>query len=177
MQRSALLLVPALALLLGAAACGGGGGNKSFSSRGIGVTFTYPSSFKPIDKISFQRTAGAEAAARGGVALDKDDAIIVSRYDLKVKITARNLARYKGEVDSVIGRLAGTPVSGRRVTYGGLPGYAYTISLTNPASGVSRMAVLFDQATEYLVNCQSTPAKRSAIDAACRTALDTLKPK
>jgi hypothetical protein len=34
--------------------------------------------------------------------------------------------------------------------------------------------VLFDGSTEYLLNCQSTPPKRSKVEDACRKALDTL---
>ena len=175
MRRSALLLIGA-ALVLGTAACGGGGSSsdKTFDADGIGVTFTYPSGFKPIKNISFGQSAGADAAARAGVSIDSVNAIIVSRYDLKVAITKDNLAAVKGEADNVISQLAGKRVSGREVDYGGLPGYEYAISLTKPANGLSRLVVLFDRATEYLLNCQSTPPKRNKIEDACRKALDTL---
>jgi hypothetical protein len=164
------------ALVLGTASCGGSG-DRQFEAGGIGLTFAYPSEFKPITSISFGRSAGAEAAARAGVALDRDNAIIVSRYDLRATITRENLAKYKTEVDKVIRQLAEKPVSGRQIEYGGLPGYEYAIALTKPVGAESRMAVLFDGATEYLVNCQSTPSKRSSLEAGCRKALDTLARK
>jgi hypothetical protein len=175
MRRSALLLIGA-ALVLGLTACGGGS-DETFDADGIGVTFKYPSDFEPIKNISFGQSAGADAAARAGVSIDTVNAITVSRYDLKVTIDKDNLAKFKREVDDVIGKLAGKPVSGREVEYGGLPGYEYAISLTKPPSGLSRLVVLFDQATEYLVNCQSTPDKRDQIEDACRKALDTLERK
>jgi hypothetical protein len=165
------------ALLLGTAACGGGGTDKKFEADGIGVTFTYPSKFKPSSNISFGESAGANAATRAGVALDVDNAIIVSRYDLKATITKDNLAKYKREVDTVVGQLAHRPVNGRPVEYGGLPGYEYAVPLASPPQGQSRMAVLFDQKTEYLINCQSTPSRRDELEAACRKALDTLARK
>jgi hypothetical protein len=171
--RAALLLSGLAALLLSATACGAG--DKTFNADGFGITFTYPSSFKPIKSITFHKSAGARAAARAGVALDGDNAIIVSRYDLRIAITDRNLSRYKREVDAVIARVAGKPVDGRRVVYGGLPGYEYRLSLAQPANGTTRMAVLFNRATEYLINCQSTPDKRSAVAAGCRMALSTLE--
>ena len=51
------------------------------------------------------------------------------------------------------------------------------INVKNPPQGQSRMAVLFDRATEYLINCQSTPTSRDKIEEGCRKALDTLETK
>jgi hypothetical protein len=155
----------------------GGRSEKTFDVAGIGITFKYSSSLEPIKHVNFGQSAGAKPAARAGVAIDKVNAIIVSRYDLRVKITKDNIAKFKGEVDNVISQLAGRRVSGRQVEYGGLPGYEYVISLKTPPNGQSRMAVLFDQATEYLVNCQSTPPDRDKVEEGCRKALDTLQTK
>ena len=47
--------------------------------------------------------------------------MIVQRYNLNTSISSENLANFKGEVDKVIGQLAGKPVSGHEVEYGGLP--------------------------------------------------------
>lgn len=174
MRRRVLLLLGVAGLLLGTVACGGGEHDKTFGADGFGITFSYPAAFKPIASVTFGQSAGAEAVARAGIALDADNAITVSRYDLRASIMRDNLAQYKREVDAVIGRLARKPVSGRQVEYGGLPGYEYELSLTKPANGSTRMTVLFDRATEYLVNCQSTPFKRDQVEAACRKALDTL---
>jgi hypothetical protein len=168
------MLVGAVTVLVGTPAHAGGD-EKTFKARGIGITFEYPASFTSTSKVTFQKSAGSEAVARGAVALDKVNLIIVSRYNLRVPVTAKNLPRFKGEVDSVIGKLAGKPVSGRRVERGGLTGYAYVISLSSPAKAVSRMSVLFAGPVEYLINCQSTPAKRAALDAGCRMALATLR--
>src|SRR2546421_4436205 len=174
MRRRALLLA---SLALFAVAGCGGGGDKTFDVAGIGITFKYPSSFKPITTVSFGQSAGAKPATRAGIAIDNVNAIIVSRYDLRVKITKDTLAKFKGEVDNVISKLADKRVSGRQVEYGGLPGYEYVISLEAPPNGQSRMAVLFDQATEYLINCQSTPPDRDKVEEGCRMALDTLQIK
>jgi hypothetical protein len=178
-RRIVLHLAGASLVLL--AGCGGSGdkasGDRTFDVEGIGVTFRYPATFKPIGNVTFSQSAGAKPKARAGVRLDRVNAIVVSRYDLRATITKKNLADFKAEVDGVIRRLAGQPVAGREVEYGGLPGYEYVISLQTPPNGRSRLAVLFAGATEYLVNCQSTPGKRQAVAAACRHALDTLKTK
>lgn len=177
MRRRALCLAGlALSAAFALAGCGGGG-DKTFDADQIGVEFKYSPRFHTIEDIDFGQTAGAKAAAQAGVALDKVNAIILSRYDLKVAIDKHNLSRFKSEVDNVIGQLAGHRVSGREVEYGGLPGYEYVIDVDNPPHGQSRMAVLFDHATEYLVNCQSTPSERDEIEAGCRKALDTLEKK
>jgi hypothetical protein len=177
--RPTALLLAGVALIA-VAGCGGGGGgsgDKRFDAEGIGVTFEHPASFKRIRNINFGQSAGAKPAARGGVSLDRVNAIIVSRYDLRATITKDNLGDFQREVDGVIGQLAGKPVTGRQVEYGGLPGYEYVILLKTPPNGQSRLAVLFDRSTEYLVNCQSTPEKRDAVEAACREAFDTLRTK
>jgi hypothetical protein len=180
MRRRVLLLLGVAGLLVGVAACGGGsstgGGepDKTFKAHGFGITFRYPAAFKPIASVTFAQSAGAEAVARAGVALDVDNAITVSRYALRASITKDNLDKYKSEVDTVIGRLAQKTVSGRQVEYGGLPGYEYELWLAKPAEASTRVIVLFDQSTEYLINCQSTPSKRDQLEAGCSQALDTL---
>lgn len=78
-------------------------------------------------------------------------------------------------MDGVIKRLAGKPVRGRRVDFGGLPGYAYKVPLGSPSGGVSRLFVLFDKKVEYFFNCQSTPETRVELDGACDQALETLQ--
>lgn len=176
-RRSTPLLAGlALSAALAVAGCGGGGGDdKTFDNENIGITFKYSPRFHPITEIDFGHTAGAQAAAQSGVALDKVNALIISRYDLNVKIDKDNLSKFKGEVDKVIGQLAGKPVSGREVEYGGLPGYEYVIDVARPAQGQSRLAVLFDGRVEYLVNCQSTPDQRDKVEKGCRTVLDSIK--
>ena len=174
MRRSALILAGAAAFVLGAAGCGGNRGDRTFDERGFGITFTYPSAFKKTDKVSFSRSAGGASVARAAVALDRDNAIVVTRYALRASVTKDNLARFKPEVDGVVGQLAGKPVSGRRVAYGGLPGYEYSIAISKPANGASRLVLLFGGRTEYLINCQSTPSRRAAVEQACTQALGSL---
>ena len=172
MRRTLVILLGIVAL--GASACGGGGSGR-YEESGLNMTFKIPGGFHVAHDISVSRSAGASPVDRAAVGIDKDNLIIVQRYDLKVTITATNLSKYKGEVDNVIATLAGAKVSGHEVTYGNLPGYEYVISVTEPPKGESRLAVLFDGATEYLVNCHSTPDKRDKVEKACCTVLDSIK--
>ncbi len=180
MARRLALLAILVALPFTLVACGGGGGGGGgiFDVEKIDVSFEYPlDTFDVTTKFTFQAQRGADPVAEAGVLLDSENVIVVQRYDLNLSVTKDNLANVKGEVDSVIGSLARKKVSGREVEYGGLPGYEYAIALRTPPKGQSRIAVLFDERTEYLVNCQSTPPQRETLEDACRRALDSLKKK
>jgi hypothetical protein len=164
-----------------AAGCGGqassdaiGSGEQRFERQGFDITFTYPSTLKEADDLIFGSTAGADSA-RAGVGINKANVILVNRYDLRRPVTSANVGEIKTEVDGVIKNLAGRPVTGRRVEFGGLPGYTYRVPLSSPSGGVSRLFVLFDQQVEYFFNCQSTPETRAELDGACDQALKTLK--
>ena len=171
-------------MLLAAAVVAGCGGKASvsedaatpsaqFQHQGFDITFRYPTALKKTDVV-FGSTAGAADAARAGVGINKANVILVNRYDLSRAVTAANVGGVKAEVDGVIASLAGKPIDGRRVDFGGLPGYAYRVPLTAPSGGVSRVFVLFDGAVEYFFNCQSTPETRVELDGACDQALSTL---
>jgi hypothetical protein len=146
-----------------------------FQRQGFDITFQYPVTLKEADDLAFGSTAGSADSARAGVGINKANVILVSRYDLHRPVTAGNVVGVKAEVDGVIKSLAGKPVPGHRVDYGGLPGYAYKVPLGSPSGGVSRLFVLFDEKVEYFFNCQSTPETRVELDGACNQALETLR--
>jgi hypothetical protein len=168
-------------LVAGATGCGGGDSGSStpvgrFEQQGFEITFRYPQGFRAADDLIFGTRAGAADTARAGVGIDRQNVILVSRYDLRRSVTFSNVDGVKAEVDSVIGRLAGKQVEGRAVRFGGLPGYEYAVRLGSPQGGFSRLVVLFDRRVEYFFNCQSTPESRAELDAACDQALTTLQP-
>jgi hypothetical protein len=171
----------AIALLaLAAAACGGGGGGsasetKTFDERAFGITFEYPGNFDVAEDVSFGSQSGSGAEENRAVALDGDNMIIVSKFALNVAVTRTNVMEIKPEVDRVFRQIAGRQVSGRPITVGGLPGFEYTFATSNPKAGKSRISILFDRKTEYEINCQSTPEKRTEVERACARALDTLR--
>ena len=123
----------------------------------------------------FGTRAGTRDSARSAIGLDRDNVIVVSRYELRRPVTPANVAPVKAEVDGVIAKLSGRQLSGRAVVFGGLPGYEYTVSVPQPDRGRSRVVVLFDRAVEYFFNCQSTPDARYVVEDACRQALGTLE--
>jgi hypothetical protein len=178
--RKGVLLVTLGLAALALAGCGGSAKSvdpqwQQFEQHGFEITFRYPADLKRADDLILGTTAGAADSARAGVGIDKDNVILVSRYDLRRAVTTTGLTGVKWEVDGVIKRLAGRKLPARRVSYGGLPGYAYRVPLGSPEGGVSRLFVLFDSAVEYFFNCQSTPESRFEIDSACDEALRTIQ--
>jgi hypothetical protein len=180
--RPGVVLIGILLATVGAAGCGGrsaseatDGGSRRFERQGFEITFTYPASLQEADDLDFGSTAGGPDAARAGLGIDAANVILVSRYDLRRPVTHANVGTVRAEVDRVIENLAGRPVTGRRVEYGGLPGYAYRVPVSAPSSGVSRLFVLFDGRVEYFFNCQSTPEARAELEGACDQALRTLE--
>jgi hypothetical protein len=178
-----LILVGALLATAVVAGCSGNAsvsensdsGSARFERQGFDITFRYPASLKEADDLIFGSTAGSADAGRAGVGINKANVILVSRYELRRPVTTANVDGVKAEVDGVIESLAGKRVPGRRVDFGGLPGYAYRVPLGSPSGGVSRLYVLFDGHVEYFFNCQSTPETRVELDGACDEALSTLE--
>jgi hypothetical protein len=182
--RYGAVLVEAIAAGFVLAGCGGLGSNSSkssditsgrFEQHGFEITFRYPQSQKNADDLILGETAGAADTARAGVGINRDNVILITRYDLRRPVTKSNVAAVQPEVDGVIKGLAGREVLGRSVTFGGLPGYQYRVALQAPQGAISRLFVLFDGPVEYFFNCQSTPESRAAIDGACNQALGTLE--
>jgi hypothetical protein len=177
----ARLAVIALFGLATATACGGGGGKASetkvFDEEGFGITFEYPGNFDKVEDLSFASQSGASAKDDSAVGLDGDNLIIVSKFELNISVTRANVMEAKPVVDRTLGQIAGRQLSGKPVTVGGLPGFEYTFPISRPEDGKSRISILFDRKTEYELNCQSTPEKRTEIERACARALDTLRRK
>lgn len=173
----ALALVATLA-----AGCGGDDTDPSastatFDDPEFDVTFDYPGSLQALDDVSFNRQAGNPAVATAAVGLDGTNLIAVQRFDQEVAITDENIDDIRPQADMLFSQLAGKDLSGKQVEVGGLPALQYEIALTEPADGETRATAIFDGDTEYLLNCQSTPPQRQAIEAACDRALETLQTK
>jgi hypothetical protein len=169
-----------LAFLVGlvAAGCGGGdGGPKTFNDADFAITFQYPASFEELEDVSIASTAGAASKETRALGLNEQNVILVDRYDLRIEVTKENLADVKPEVDQVVSQAAGQELSGEEIEVGGLPGYEYIFDLEDPPEARTRFLVLFHGATEYALNCQSTPQQRDEVDAACRLVTDTLEPR
>ena len=195
---SRLVLVAALVTAL--AACGGGddesGGEtsptepqdapsttsavdrssgKTFRNNDFGFTFRYPDDFEQGTVKSSAETAGGEPVAETALALDEDNALFIAKYALNVAVTGANIEDVVPEVDGLVRQLTGQPASGRTGEVGGLPAVRYdNVSLKEPPNGMSRLVFLFDQKTEYLINCQSTPSEREEVERGCDQVLSTL---
>jgi hypothetical protein len=153
------------------------GDTETFDDPEFDVTFEYPADFEVLDEITFNRSAGNTAGATAGVGLDESNLLALQRFDLNIAVTKDNLEEVRPEADELFSGLAGEKVEGKEVEVGSLPALEYEITLTEPANAETRATAIFDRQTEYLLNCQSTPEQREAIEAACDTALDTFEVK
>jgi hypothetical protein len=155
----------------------GAGETVTFDQEGFAISFEYPSDFDTSGEVSFERSAGTSPAATAALALDGENLLALQRFDLNVSVTPGNLDRVQGEADALFSQLAGEQLEGERTEVAGLPALEYEIALQDPPEAETRAIAIFDGATEYLLNCQSTPDGRERIEQACELALDTLEPK
>jgi hypothetical protein len=172
-------LLPFLLVLttLGAAACGAEE-DSLFDAKGFGITFEYPEGFEESDDVSIAQQRGSQADDSRAVGLDEDNGIIVQRYSLQQSINEDNLELAKAEFDALVAGLSPDAAKGVATEVAGLPALRYNrVPVDSVERGESRLIVVFDGATEYLINCQSTPDKRGEINAACDQAVDTLELK
>jgi len=148
-----------------------------FDRPEFAITFDYPAGLTERTDV----TVGSQAGTAGAqdvdvaVALGRQDMIVVDRHQLSGPVTEADLDRAKVEFDGLAAQFAGQPASGTELTVAGLPALAYSVPLRRIETGQSQFTVIFDGATQYTMNCQSTAAHRSEMASACRTALDTLR--
>jgi hypothetical protein len=176
MRRVAVLLFACLAALVLASGCGSSD-PKMFDEEGFGITFEYPGDFERTTDIDAERGAGTPEKSVA-LASSEDNAIFVQRYALQRSVTPDDAEAVKAELDRVLGRLAGTDVSGRQIDVGGALALRYEIDrLAEPEDGRSTIVAVFDGDTEYFINCQSVPDGRDELDRACERAIETLRLK
>jgi hypothetical protein len=162
---------------LGVEACGGSD-NRRFDVDGFAITFEYPDGFKESDDVTIKEQRGSQAEETRAVGLDNDNGIIVQRYSLQRTIDEKSIDQAKSEFDVLVEALAPDAAKGDTTKLAGLPALRYSdVPVPSVKRGESRLIVLFDGRTEYLINCQSTPEKRDEINQACDLAVDTLERK
>jgi hypothetical protein len=171
--RAVVVVLASTALALGA--CGGGGDGR-FEADGFAITFEYPDDFEESDDVTISEQRGSRAEESRAVGLDEDNGIIVQRYALERSINQDNLNLAKAEFDALVEALSPDAAKGKATEIAGLPALRYpNVPVRTIEDGRSRLIVLFDGRTEYLINCQSTPDKRAEVEEACDMALNTLR--
>lgn len=173
--RLGLLILALTALGLGA--CGGGSDGR-FDEKGFAITFEYPEDFEESDDVTISQQQGAEAEDSRAVGMDSDNGIVVQRYALQRGIDEEELDLAKAEFDALLADLSPDAKEGETTEVAGLPALLYAdVPVRSVERGQSRLVVLFDGRTEYLINCQSTPEKRDEVEEACDLAVETLERK
>ncbi len=177
MRRTIALLIP-LAILV--AGCGSDEeSSKTFDEPEFAITFEYPEDFEPQKDVTVSSSAGGSVAEQAAIAPkgDKENLILVERYDLNLAVNEENIDEIKGQLDAVVMQATGESPTAKKIEAAGLPGFEYTVPLDMPKEGESRLIFLFKDKTEFELNCQSTPKLRERIAEACDQAFETLKVK
>src|SRR5206468_7133607 len=93
-----------IGLVAAAAVLAGCGGSKSaapgpepgsFQQSGFDITFDYPKDLIQTTQLKFGTRAGSADAARAAVGIDRDNMILVSRYNLHRPVTTANVGAVK----------------------------------------------------------------------------------
>jgi len=165
-------------LAIGLIGCGDDdSGPSTFEEDGFPFTFEYPGDFEVAEEVTFDQSLGGASDEDVSVNLDEDNGIVLQRITLNQEVTERNLELAKREIDGLLGPVDPDASPAQVGETAGFPSLEYeSIALTTPEDGESRIFFLFDGDQEYVINCQSTPDEREAVDAACEQMLETLEP-
>jgi hypothetical protein len=140
---------------------------KTFDEPEFAIKFRYPQGFNSVD-VRIGSSAGARPAAQKAIGLKGDNVVIVTRYNLQRRVTEDNLDTIKPEADKLFSRLAGKDLKAKSTTVAGMPALEYeAFDLQRPKNARSKLLVLFDGVTEYLINCQSMPDQRKQLEKGC----------
>ncbi len=147
---------------------------RTFADDRFGFTFRYPGELREAEVT--RAAAGDAPLARTALGLDSENLLAVQKYETSVPVTEGNLPQAVEELNAKVSELSGKPAAGVIVVVGGFPGVRYDqVDVPEPRDGLSRLVFLFDQTTQYQINCQSTPARRIRIDQVCDQVLTTLQ--
>lgn len=148
---------------------------KVFDEDDFGITFRYPGSLSEGDLTEVRESSGRAPEAQEALGLDDDNLILVSKYVNDGPASTADLEALLPEFDELLSNLGGHPVTGKITEVGGFPSIRYDdVVVGGPEALSSRMVFVFDEQDQYLLNCQSTPARRQELDAACDLVLETL---
>lgn len=169
--------VVGLAILAGGAVTVGlvrGAGEATFSARG--VSFRYPSNWKPVPSASF--SSAPNELTRDIVGVDDRNAVLVSTYRLNTAIDAKNFQAFRPEivetveqlVQSARGRVIGGP---EEFTLDGMPALRFRLALPGPVRVRSILLVAFRGTIEYWVNCRYDDEHAGEFVRGCERIADT----
>jgi hypothetical protein len=151
-----------------------------FADARFGFTFRYPRGWSTGDfTYEADQTTGARPAASTAVGIDRNNSVLLTRYELATAVTAQEVPDQLGELNGVISRFAGRPYVGEVADVEGVPAVRYQAFAlqADAARRSSRVVFLFDGTAEYELNCQSTPDRRAEMDRGCDQILATLRRK
>ena len=154
-------------------------GQLTFSAQGMAIHFDYPPAFKTVVLARDRQAAGNTSnGTHAGLAIGPYDLITVTRYPgLSEPVTAQNVGSLKSAFDSEVSQVLHRRVSSTVATAHGLPLLTWprepVVGL--PVTATVQILNAFVGRDEYEIQCQATPARVSAVEAACQEAISTLR--
>lgn len=171
LHLAASIAVASLAL----AGCGGDEEPATFENDGFPITFEYPGDWEESEDVSIDQELGGQADETIAIGIDDANGIILQRFTLAMEVTEENLDLAEMEFEGLLQSID-PDVDAEQSEVAGYPALTIDgIALTEPEDGESRFTILFDGDQEYLLNCQSTPEEREAIEAGCDMAVESIE--
>jgi hypothetical protein len=146
--------------------------------RGNGVSFDYPAGWEEGAFESRAETGGDELWEVAFV-LDGESLVTVAAYRMNMPVTAENLdaakAEFEGVVRELVDQLDGTVQAGpEEITAAGKPGLRFRATATVDGTPFeSTLVFIFDDTTEYYLNCQYTAEWAEEIERGCEQIVGT----
>jgi hypothetical protein len=174
MQLRTLLSTIPILVASAFAACGAEA-DGTFDRNEFPFTFSYPEGFEETEDVTIAQELGAAPDETVAIGLDNDNVLLIQTFTLNLPINDSNLDLAKAEFDQLAQQLDGD-AEFTRTQVAGLPGLEVeNVPVESVPDGESRITAIFDGDQEYLLNCQSTPKRRSAMEEACDLALETFE--
>jgi hypothetical protein len=142
----------------------------------MAITFRYPRDLDHQDGRLDLRHVGAKAvAAREAVRIDRDDFLLIEKYNVAIPTTRANLPELEDAADQVVTGLFRREMTGARTRINGIPGAVYKPGPSGNGT-TSQVSYVFLDGSAYELDCQWNARHKAAIKQACRQMKRTIKP-
>ena len=159
--------------------------DRDSTYRAHGVSFNYPAGWRDVtDEVTFGAESGGAdelwTLSLGTADFDASgvDMVTVTAYRMRDPVTAQDMDAMGVELTEAIFPEVGWAVQAgpEKITMGGKPGLSYEVTGSVGGTDVeSTLVYVFDDLTEYELQCQSTPEHAAEIEQGCDQIIRTFE--